>query len=106
MLAAYTLQVLPPELRFAAAVGIASAVAPGGVALVLSRGRDQSDPIGEMPWPLTPVEIANYFKSNLETVELTDFVDDEKPPVRRLRLTLSKPVLHGANPSASRESDA
>jgi SAM-dependent methyltransferase len=92
VLSSYTLQVLPPELRSAAAAGIASLVASGGVALVLARGRDESDPEGEMPWPLTPTELTSCFASPLGTVELADFVDAEHPPVRRLRLTLRRPV--------------
>lgn len=92
VLSAYTLQVLPPELRRAAAAGVISALAPGGIALVLSRGRSDTDPTGEMPWPLTRDELMGYFVSDLGTVELSDFVDDEEPPVRRLQATFRRPA--------------
>ena len=94
VLSAYTLQVLPPSLRRGAAAGIASALTPGGTALVLARGRGEPDPSGEMPWPLTPGELTSYFGSDLEIVELADFIDSEEPPVRRLRATLRRPGRH------------
>jgi SAM-dependent methyltransferase len=83
---AYTLQVLPPELRAPAAAAIAGFVAPGGRLLAIARGRDAGDPPGEMPWPLVPDELRELFAS-LELERWEDFVDDEDPPVRRLRAT-------------------
>jgi SAM-dependent methyltransferase len=83
---AYTLQVLPPELRGPAATAIAGFVAPAGRLLVVARGREALDPPGEMPWPLVPDELRGLF-APLELEGWEDFVDDEDPPVRRLRAT-------------------
>jgi SAM-dependent methyltransferase len=88
---AYTLQVLPPELRAPAAAAIAAFVAPGGRLLVVARGRDAADPPGEMPWPLVPDELRRLFAS-LELERWEDFADDEDPPVRRLRATYRAPA--------------
>jgi SAM-dependent methyltransferase len=86
VLECYTLQVLPPELRAPAAARIEAMVAPGGTLLVIARGRDEEDPPGQMPWPLTADELKGCF--GLERVSFEDFLDDEAPPVRRLRMEL------------------
>ena len=44
-----TLQVLPPAERTRAMRVLSELVAPGGTLLVISRGRDPSDPAGDMP---------------------------------------------------------
>ena len=87
---AFTLQALPPELRPAAASAIAGALAPGGTALVIARGRDEDEPLGELPWPLTRAELLRLF-AGLEQVQLEDYLDAE--PVRRLRLTVRRPSV-------------
>jgi SAM-dependent methyltransferase len=89
VLESYTLQVLPPELRRAAAARIEATVAPGGTLLVIARGRGEEDPPGQMPWPLTPDELKGYF--SLERLSFEDLLDDEDPPVRRLRMELRRP---------------
>src|SRR5438445_6301625 len=87
---AFTLQALPPELRPAAASAIAGALAPGGTALVIARGRDEDEPLGELPWPLTRAELLRLF-AGLEQVQLEDYLDAE--PVRRPRLTVRRPSV-------------
>jgi ubiquinone/menaquinone biosynthesis C-methylase UbiE len=84
---AFTLQALPLDLRPAAATAIAGTLAPGGTALVIARGRDEDEPLGELPWPLTRTELLHLF-AGLEQVQLEDYVDAE--PVRRFRLTLRR----------------
>jgi SAM-dependent methyltransferase len=88
VLESYTLQVLPPGLRDEAAAGIAATVAPGGTLLAIARGRDEDGPKGEMPWPLSPDELKGYFSGRLERRTFDDYMDDEDPPVRRLRTAL------------------
>jgi len=84
VLESYTLQVLPPELRAPAGHAIAATLAPRGTLLAIARGRDEGEDRGAMPWPLTPAELRGVF-GELELVAFEDFVDDEDPPVRRLR---------------------
>jgi SAM-dependent methyltransferase len=84
ILESYTLQVLPPLLRPVAAQAIIDMLAPAGTLLVIARGRDISEDEGPMPWPLTPDELRTLF-APLELARFEDFLDNEQPPVRRLR---------------------
>lgn len=55
-----------------------------------SRGRDEAESIGEMPWPLT-VRDLEYFNVNLKCVDFEDFLDkNENPAARRFRLLYKK----------------
>jgi SAM-dependent methyltransferase len=85
VLESYTLQVLPPELRTEAVRSIASFVAPGGILLVIARGREPSEPKGNMPWPLTKEELSLFKIHGLEEISFEDYMDREDPPVRRFR---------------------
>ena len=87
VLESYTLQVLPPDLRPDAIRQIASFVSPGGILLVIARGREPNDPPGNMPWPLTKDELAVFQSVGLKELRFEDYVDDETPPVRRFRAT-------------------
>jgi len=82
-LEAYTLQVLPGGLRAAAMKNMARLLKPDGSLLVICRGRDESDPKGEMPWPLTRIELEEFVRLGLRIKEFQDFLDAESPPVRR-----------------------
>jgi SAM-dependent methyltransferase len=84
---AYTLQVLPPELRPQAVRAIADCVARGGTLLVAARARESSDPPGTMPWPLVRGDLAGFSEFGLETISFEDYRDAETPPVRRFRVT-------------------
>lgn len=87
VLESYTLQVLVPALRGDAIRCIASFVAPGGTLLVIARGREPDAPEGKMPWPLTRDELALFRNHGLTEVSFEDYMDNEDPPVRRLRGT-------------------
>jgi SAM-dependent methyltransferase len=88
---AYTLQVLPPEPRHEAMRAIASLVAPGGRLLVICRARDDADPIGQMPWPLTRAELGVFEALGLRDGGVTVAFDAETPPVRRFRAFFERP---------------
>ena len=83
---AYTLQAILPEPRAKAFRGIASTVKPGGKLLVVCRGRDETDPPGNMPWPLTKAEVGTFETLGLKQVSFEDYLDEENPPVRRFRI--------------------
>ncbi len=87
VLESYTLQVLPPDLRVQAVRCISSFVAPGGTLLAISRGRDPGEPQGQMPWPLTNVELSLFVAEGLVETAFEDYMDREDPPVRRFRAT-------------------
>jgi SAM-dependent methyltransferase len=86
---ANTLQVLPPDLRPGAIENIARFLCPGGLLLVIARGREPSDPEGQMPWPLTRVELSAFKSAGLEELSFEDLLhleDPSEPPVRRFRV--------------------
>ena len=83
VLEAYTLQVLPADLRPAAVERIVGYVRSGGTLLVVSRGREPGDDPGQMPWPLTRAELDRFVGLGLQEVSFSDFLDLEDPPVRR-----------------------
>ncbi len=85
---ANTLQVLPTNLRPRAIENIAGFVCPGGLLLVIARGRGPSDPEGQMPWPLTRAELSAFTSAGLQEIsfeDLLDFEDPAEPTVRRFR---------------------
>lgn len=81
----YTLQVLPHELRPRAIQGLAGFAKKGGRVLLIARGRDEEDPHGQMPWPLSRWELDEFARLGLQEESFKDFFDRESPPVRRFR---------------------
>lgn len=88
---AYTFQVLPPELRHVAMEKTAQFLRPGGMLLVVARGREETDPAGKMPWPLTRAELAVFSQLGLAEESFEDYFDSEDPPVRRFRAIYCQP---------------
>ncbi len=86
VLESYTLQALPSELRIAAISKIRSFVAPLGQLLIITRGREESDPLGDLPYPLTKCELGQFEELGLERQLFEDFLDSEISPVRRFRV--------------------
>lgn len=95
VLESYTIQVLPPELRTAAMERAAGFVRPGGNLLVIARAREENDPRGEMPWPLTRDELSQFRRLGLRELGFEDFADNERPPVRRFRAFYVRPAAAG-----------
>ncbi len=81
----YTLQVLPVELRQQAMETIASCVSQNGTLLIITRGRDETNDPGQMPWPLVRVELHHFESCGLTEMKFEDYFDAEEPPVRRFR---------------------
>ena len=86
MLEAYTLQVLPAEVRSRAMTSIAGLLAHGGTLLVICRGRFPEEPPGNLPWPLSTEELEVFTSAGLREVHFEDYFDQEEPPVRRFRV--------------------
>ena len=85
---ANTLQVLPADLRSQAIEKIAGFLCPGGLLLVIARGREPSDSEGQMPWPLTRAELSGFAAVGLDELSFEDFFDLEdpgEPAVHRFR---------------------
>jgi SAM-dependent methyltransferase len=94
VLEAYTLQVLPPALRAKAMQSISQFVHPGGLLLVITRGREPADPEGLVPWPLTRAELEAFTRSGLTEQRFEDYLDTEES-VRRFRALYKRPEASG-----------
>jgi ubiquinone/menaquinone biosynthesis C-methylase UbiE len=90
VLESYTLQVLPFELRIKAIQEIAKLTALGGTLLVISRGREEADDKGKMPWPITKKELETFEHCGMKLKSFEDYIDNENPPVRRFRIVYKK----------------
>jgi SAM-dependent methyltransferase len=86
---ANTLQMLPAELRPQAMRRLAGLVAPSGTLLVVCRGREPSEPLGPMPWPLTREELITGV-GDLDLVTFEEHYDAADPPVRRFRASFRR----------------
>ncbi|MBM3784036.1 MAG: class I SAM-dependent methyltransferase [Acidobacteria bacterium] len=81
----YTLQAMPLEMRARAIEAVANLAAPGGEVIVICRGRAETDPPGELPWPLAPSDIQRFAAHGLATIAFEDFDDPYEPGKRRFR---------------------
>jgi SAM-dependent methyltransferase len=85
---ANTLQALPATLRPLAIKSIAEFLNPGGLLLVIARGRQPSEPEGELPWPLTRAELSAFTTLGLTELSFEELLSPEEPdepPVHRFR---------------------
>jgi ubiquinone/menaquinone biosynthesis C-methylase UbiE len=88
---ANTLQALPSDIRPAAFGAVAAFVAPGGSLLVIARGREASEPEGQLPWPLTGAEFEAFIRAGLVEQSFEEYLDSEQPPSRRFRVLYRRP---------------
>jgi SAM-dependent methyltransferase/GNAT superfamily N-acetyltransferase len=87
---AYTLQVLPFDLRQKALLNFANLLNKEGLLLIICRARDIDENIGNMPWPLTKEEF-EILKTDFECLSFEDYQENsEIPPVRRFRILYKK----------------
>lgn len=84
-------QALPAEIRPEAIRRIAAFVLPGGKLLALVRGRELDEPDGELPWPLTRVEMNEFVRTGLTQESFEEYFDNEEPPARRFRVLYTRP---------------
>ena len=88
-----TLQTMKDDVLGDAVQTLPSFLAPGGLLLIICRGREDYDLLPSTPpWPLTrsdlrPLELGG----GLSLVQFEDFYDHEEPPVRRFRAAYSRP---------------
>jgi SAM-dependent methyltransferase len=83
---AYTLQVLPKELREKAIKVLPDLLNQNGRLLLISRARDKNENEGNMPWPLT-IDDLEILETELKCLSFEDYFDkDEIPEVRRFRI--------------------
>lgn len=80
---AYTLQALPVSIRSAALASLAGFLSSGGALLIIARGREDTDPSGEMPWPLSALELTELERLGLLRITAEDYIESE---TRRFRV--------------------
>ena len=78
----YTLQAMPHDLRTRAIEVLGKL---GREILIICRGRDENDPPGQLPWPLTRDELQPLERAGMEIVGFEDFDDPFDPGKRRFR---------------------
>ena len=97
VLESYTLQVLTTPLRDKALLRICELVSSNGLLLIITRARDESEPAGTMPWPLSRRELDVIPSLGFEELFFEDHMDQsEENPIRRFRSCYRKrrPTLH------------
>jgi ubiquinone/menaquinone biosynthesis C-methylase UbiE len=87
---ANTVQALPVHLRTQAIQKIASFVGPRGELLAVVRGREEHEPQGELPWPLTRAEMKEFVRAGLTEASFEEYFDNEDPPARRFRVLYTR----------------
>jgi SAM-dependent methyltransferase len=92
---AYTLQSMPTELRLLAMESIARFLAPGGVLLVVARGRDPQEPDKGPPWPLTKAQLETFTDCGLILLSFEDCLEGDDRATRRFRAVYQKPQTEG-----------
>jgi SAM-dependent methyltransferase len=91
VLESYTLQSLPTSLSSQAISLIANFLAPGGILLIICRGRNIEDALEKVPYPLTKNDLIKFVDAGLSLVNFEDYLDQERSSVvRRFRATFTK----------------
>lgn len=86
----HTIQAVPPEHRSALVRGMSELLTHRGILLVVARGRAEGSRLEDVegpPWALTLAELLSLGDgAGLRPLRaVDDFMDDNRPPVRRLR---------------------
>jgi 2-polyprenyl-3-methyl-5-hydroxy-6-metoxy-1,4-benzoquinol methylase len=87
---ANTVQALPVKVRAQTIRKIAAFVRPEGKLLAIVRGREEDEPLGELPWPLTRSELNEFVRAGLTEESFEDYFDNEEPPARRFRVLYTR----------------
>jgi SAM-dependent methyltransferase len=73
----YTIQPLPMEIRERAIDAIAAFVGPAGRLVVVTRGREDDEKVGEVPWPLSKRDLTRFEKNGLREIDFQEIWDEE-----------------------------
>lgn len=86
----YTIQPLPLEIRRKTIEKIAGLVKPGGELLVVTRGREDDEEIGDVPFPLSRKDLKTFEDCGLREISFEDIHDEDTDPPRRFRVLYKK----------------
>ena len=64
-------------MRARAMASLAALLAPGGRLLVICRGREPEEPLGELPWPLARADLAAFGGLGLAEASFDDVVTED-----------------------------
>ena len=92
VLEVYTLQALPLEIRNEAMTRLPRLLAPGGKLLLICIGRDDDEPLGTVPWPLSRAELGGLEK-DLSLERFEEHATEVGPQPRHFRMTFNKPGI-------------
>ena len=74
----YTVQALPAGYRARAIARIADFVREGGELVVVTHARPSGAPLpDQIPWPLSPEDLAGFEREGLEQLAITEHVEDD-----------------------------
>jgi len=73
----YTIQPLPIAMRPQTIDAVAAFVATGGQLVVVTRGREDDEETGDVPWPLSKFDLSRFEENGLVQTSFQDFVDEE-----------------------------
>jgi 2-polyprenyl-3-methyl-5-hydroxy-6-metoxy-1,4-benzoquinol methylase len=88
----YTIQAIPASIRSQAIDCISDFIAPNGKLLVVCRGRNPEDSVGDLPpFALTQTELNRFTDRGLTQVSIEDFIDTlESGSPRRFRIVYQR----------------
>ncbi len=90
ILESYTLQAVPDYIRQQIMKNIAKYLKPLGTLLVICRGREVTEELNNLPYPLTKEELTLFEKLGLKNITFEDYIDKENPSIRRFRIQYTK----------------
>lgn len=73
----YTIQPLPLEMRPKVIDSIAAFVAPSGRLVVVTRGREDGEEVGVVPWPLSREDLSRFDENGMVETSFQDVWDEE-----------------------------
>ena len=90
ILESYTLQSVPDHIRQQIMKNITKYLRPLGTLLVICRGREITEEINDLPYPLNKDELALFEQLGLKNITFEDYIDKKNPPTRRFRIQYTK----------------
>ena len=90
ILESYTLQSVPDYIRQQIMKNITKYLRPLGTLLVICRGREITEEVNDLPYPLTKEELILFEDLGLNKIIFEDYIDQENSLVRRFRIQYTK----------------
>ena len=90
ILESYTLQSVPNYIRQQIMKNITKYLRPLGTLLVICRGREITEEVNDLPYPLTKEELILFENLGLNKITFEDYIDQENSLVRRFRIQYTK----------------